>query len=187
MLALTNTQAAASASEAVQSLRLWRRQHNRALELGLQLPDPLILVKALDGIMQTLLSRNSQATFRVNAFRMQQQVDVRPTSATLGHLYDLLLSEADQMLYGQPPEADMLASRDSVGSVKAMQASPTPNNKPIPLPVHVAFGEPIPDVGWPLPAGLCMIGLECLTFRNGAGSVQATSTLVLTVPIAKLV
>ena len=130
LLALTNTQAAASASEAAQSLRMWRRQHNRALELGLQLPDPLILVKALDGITQTLLSRKSQATFRVNAFRTQHQVDVRPTSATLGHLYDVLLSEADQMLYGQPPEADMLESRDSAGSVKATQASPTPNNKP---------------------------------------------------------
>ena len=118
---LTNTSAASSAAQAVQKLRHWKRQQTRALELGLTLPDPLILVKALDVVMSELWSSFPQASFRMSAFRMQEQIDVRPTMTTLEHFYDLLLSEADQMVYGRSGESQ---DKDSKAAVKMLQQTP---------------------------------------------------------------
>ena len=84
LMELTSKKSAASPLIAVQQLRLWKRQKNRALELGLALPDPLILVRAVDNIMRDLLGRHQEASFRVSAFRMQHQLDVRPTLASGG-------------------------------------------------------------------------------------------------------
>lgn len=133
LIELTSTTPASSAEEAISMLRMWRRQQNRALELSVQLPDPLLLVKALDTIMSSLLRSNAQATFRINSFRLQHQVDVRPTVTSLGHLYDMLLSEADQMMYSTTPEGKSGDNTASDGaSVKALAgAAATSPSKPI--------------------------------------------------------
>lgn len=131
LVELTKTTPAISPQAALDSLRMWRRQQNRALELKIQLPDPLLLVKALDTIMSTLLRTNAQATFRINSFRMQHQIDVRPSVASIGHLYDLLLSEADQMLYGVTPGPLDDGPENEVAAVKAIGGPPTsPSPKP---------------------------------------------------------
>ena len=115
---LTTTSPATTASQAVQRLRHWKRQQTRAGELGLTLPDPLIMVKALDSIMVDLWNQHPQASFRVSAFRMHQQIDVRPTMESLENLYDLLLAEADQMVYGKAGE---VGEKDQKPSVKMLQ------------------------------------------------------------------
>lgn len=125
LIELTSTTPANSAVEAISKLRMWKRQQNRATELGVQLPDPLLLVKALDTIMSQLLRASAQATFRINSFRLQHQVDVRPTVTSLGHLYDMLLSEADQMMYGAIPDGALVDPSGADGaSVKAVAGSP---------------------------------------------------------------
>ena len=68
-------------TEAVEQLRLWRRQVLRAKELQVVLPDATL----------------DQASFRVSAFRMSYQVDVQPCETTVGYLYDILMAEAEQM------------------------------------------------------------------------------------------
>lgn len=47
---LTGTRAAATPSEAVGSLRLWKRQAQRAAELHATMPDPVLQVRALTNI-----------------------------------------------------------------------------------------------------------------------------------------
>ena len=122
LMELTSTKSAASPLVAVQQLRLWKRQKNRALELGLALPDLLILVRAaVDNIMRDLLGRHQEASFRVSAFRMQHQLDVRPTLESLAHFHDLLLAEADQMLYGRTEEEE--EKTQSTPAVKAMTSA----------------------------------------------------------------
>ena len=119
---LTTTSPASTASQAVQRLRQWKRQQTRASELGLTLPDPLIMVKALDAIMVDLWPQHPQASFRVSAFRMHQQIDVRPTMASLENLYDLLLAEADQMVYGKTGD---VGEKEQKPSVKMLQQQPS--------------------------------------------------------------
>ena len=118
---LTATTQAVSPTQAVQKLRHWKRQQTRALELGLTLPDPLIMVKALDVVMKDLWALYPQASFRLPAFRMQHQIDVRPTMTSLGLFYDLLLAEADQMVYGKTTENP---EEDQPAAVKALQQQP---------------------------------------------------------------
>ena len=119
LAAITQTTPAKSALEAAESLRMWRRQVSRAMELEATLPDCTLQVRALDQIMSEVLSRDAQASFRVSTFRFQHAVDVQPSDATVGNLYDILLSEADQMVHGKL-QADGMAQEQP--TVKVLMA-----------------------------------------------------------------
>ena len=80
LAAITRTTPAKSALEAAESLRMWRRQVSRAMELEATLPDCTLQVRALDHIMSEVLSRDAQASFRVSTFRFQRAVDVFTSS-----------------------------------------------------------------------------------------------------------
>ena len=71
LAAITQTKVVGSAMQAAESLRLWKRQVIRAGELQATLPDPTLQVRALDTIMEELLAKDSQASFRVSSFRMR--------------------------------------------------------------------------------------------------------------------
>eukprot|EP00435_Cladocopium_sp_Y103_P074379 s159_g48.t1 len=66
---LAATTAAKDAVSAASTLRLWKRQRARALEVGASLPDLMIQVKALDTIVMNVLHKQPQASFRVSTFR----------------------------------------------------------------------------------------------------------------------
>ena len=104
---LTGTKPAGSPAEAVEKLRLWRRQLLRAIELQAMLPDPILQVKALDTVMQELLKRDAQASFRISAYRLQHQVDVRPDAAGVQKFFELLLAEADLMQHARQEDWDV--------------------------------------------------------------------------------
>ena len=119
--ALTTTRPAAGAAEAVDMLRLWRRQLLRAQELGVARPDPVLLIRALDVVMRQLLLADSQSSFRVSAFRMEKRVDVQPTEAVVLTFHDLLLSEAELMVHETVAVVDAPESKGSEApAVKAM-------------------------------------------------------------------
>ena len=69
-VAWTTTQPGGTYLEASTSLRMWQRHYSRAEELGATVPDPTLMVGALDKIMRKLLQGNQQANFRSSAFRM---------------------------------------------------------------------------------------------------------------------
>ena len=83
------------------------------------LPDPTLQVKALDGIMAEVLRQDPQANFRVQTFRLQNEVDIRPTENVVDHLYDMLLAEADGMLYNKAQSLNM--GSEEKPAIKAVQ------------------------------------------------------------------
>ena len=120
---LTATKEAQTPSEAVESLRLWKRQVKRAHELQALLPDPVLQVRALLTIMNQLLNQDAQASFRVSAYRMENGIDTAPTQEEASLFYDLLLAEAELMVTSK--DCVMVADgEDKMPAIKAMQESP---------------------------------------------------------------
>ena len=97
--ALVNVEAAGTAGQAVERLRLWKRRQLRAQELQATLPDPSIMIRALTQIIENLLPSAPQAQFRIQAFRMQSRLDVQPTEENLESYYQFLLAEAETLAH----------------------------------------------------------------------------------------
>ena len=120
---LVATKAAQAPSEAVEALRLWKRQSKRAMELKASLPDPVLQVKALMTIMEQLLSHDAQASFRVSAHRMEHGIDTAPSQTDVSMFYDLLLAEAEHMTANHDDDTAIIQDTKRP-TIKAMQASP---------------------------------------------------------------
>ena len=131
---LTSTSVAQTPQAAVQSLRLWKRQAQRARELKAALPDPILQAKALTTIMEEMLAKDPQAAFRVNSHRMTNGIDVAPTEDDIDLFYNLLMAEAELMSTSNPADptsSETVASRHG-SHVKAMQASPNKSKDAMP-------------------------------------------------------
>ena len=119
---LTVTSAASSAIDASTRLRMWRRHRSRAIELGASLPDVLLQVRALDVIVQGVLKQHPQSQFRVASYRMEANIDERPTDETLAQFLELLTAEMDTLQTGTT-EASGTGGEKSGPSVKMIKAS----------------------------------------------------------------
>lgn len=84
------------------------------------MPDAVLQVRALTAIMEGLLAKDSQASFRVSSHRMANGIDVAPTEEDIGLFYDLLLAEAEYMVTSTATQAD-LGTSDNKPQVKALQ------------------------------------------------------------------
>ena len=152
---LSVMQSAKTAKEAVESLRRWRRRQLRALELHASLPDPSIMVKGLTTLCAEILMLAPQASFRLSTFRLQQRLDINPTTDSLDAYYQMLLAEMEHLSLS--PESTTTAlggSRSSApdtpsgAKVKALKpGSPTPGG----TSVCRAWGT----------EGGCRFGREC--------------------------
>ena len=112
------------ASQAVEDLRLWfKRQVLHCKELKLALPDGMLRIQALDKIMEGLLRRDAQASFRISTFRLQRKIDIRPEEETLENFFDLLLAEAEYVMRGQAKEEGVGQSGEQPG-IKSMNMPP---------------------------------------------------------------
>ena len=111
---------AKTALGASESLRQWQRQLLRAQELGLQVPDPLLLVGSLTEVMKLVLGKDPQASFRVNTFRMNNMVDVAPTQATTQSYLQLLVAEADYLHHSTAVKTPTTSTPDANPKLKAM-------------------------------------------------------------------
>lgn len=87
--ALASTMPGTSAATAATQLRMWKRQRMRALELGAALPDLMLQVQAIERIGSGVLNKHPQSVFRVSSFRMDVNLDERPTEATLLQFHEL--------------------------------------------------------------------------------------------------
>ena len=144
LASLTGTTPADNAVDGASALRLWRRQALRARELGVTLPDPTLQVRALDTVMSKLLQADPQATFRVQAFRLREEVDVKPNQLTVDKLFEMLQAECDQMLHSR--------------SVPAMKSEEKPLVKLFSSPSKP--GEGTPCRWWGTEYG-CRAGKSC--------------------------
>ena len=97
--ALESPTAATNPTEAVDVLRRWSRWLRRAGDVGLQPPDPSILLKGLDSLVKKPLGDSMEISFRVNMLRYTLEVDMKPTQAAVVELHQALLSEFEQVAF----------------------------------------------------------------------------------------
>ena len=122
---LTVTSAAVSAMEASNKLRMWRRHRGRALELGATLPDVLLQVRALDVIVQGVLKQHPQTQFRVASYRMEANIDERPTDESLAQFLELLTAEMDTLQTGSTDLSKSPGDKPTNAAVKSMMTTST--------------------------------------------------------------
>ena len=113
---LENPPQATTAAEAVTSLRRWSRK-----DLGIQCPDPSVLLRGLDLMCAKPLQESSEISFRINRLRYNLEIDVRPTENGVKDLHQALVSELEQIAY-----RGSTASSSKVPFVKAIAATSPP-------------------------------------------------------------
>ena len=127
------------------ALHKWERLFRRCRELGLQAPDPSLLIRALDGLGRIINNKSHQAGFRLSSFRHEQQLDVCPTEAKALHYCQLLTAELETLLlaYQDSGKQQRLAVLQ-VPSGKEGKEAPSPKtpNPKAAVPKHASKATP---------------------------------------------
>lgn len=117
--------------------RTWRRWLQRAEELRLTLPDPLILMQVLGRIMDSLSKLGgSQVAYRVSSVRQELLVDLRPELQSIKDLSEYLQAEMEDLsLMVVAPKTSATtsstpSSQTAAPVVKAMHSSQGQDEKP---------------------------------------------------------
>ena len=104
-----------SPGEACAGVRSWRRFYTRTKEIDATVPDPIILLKALEPAVQLVSQLDAQATFRLAQSRAQLQVDARPEESSVWNYSECLLAELEslRLVHGTTPAVKMLGTRST--------------------------------------------------------------------------
>ena len=94
-------QQAKSSAEAQQILRNWARWEARAREIGLILPDPSILVRALTAVMSQIMATNQDLAFKMNVARQALRLEQSPTLDKVMAHHRHALAEVDSLVINQ--------------------------------------------------------------------------------------
>ena len=106
-----------SPSEACAAIRSWRRFYTRTKEIEATVPDPIILLRALEPAVQLVSQLDAQATFRLAQSRAQLQVDARPEELTVWKYSECLLAELESLRLVQ---GFVTTSKTGTPNVKAL-------------------------------------------------------------------
>lgn len=97
--------------DAITGLRKWMRWKKRAVDMGLVLPDPSVLLRGLDKLVGKVVSSYPTLQFRINLTRTTLMVDAVPTMTGIEQLAECIMAELDQVSYAkkkatalQPPK-----------------------------------------------------------------------------------
>ena len=121
---LTSISAGKDLNEMSSALRTWRRFFKRAVEINTTLPDPTLLLKALDNPSAAISKVDAQAAFRLAQTRSQLGVDEAPSQETIWRFSQCVLAEIEtlQLLNGTSasgPATEMVGNQQEVGQVAA--------------------------------------------------------------------
>ena len=121
---LTNLGHAKTASDVVNALRAWSRCHARAVSMGVMVPDPALILRGVDSLVDPLSRKasNAQVAFRLSVARNQLEIDHRPSMASVIEYMRVLQSEWEQVSVsgqeaasGQPKVARMETDQGNAG------------------------------------------------------------------------
>ena len=131
-------------------------------------------------VMEDLLAKDSQASFRVSSHRMTNGIDNAPMEEDI-QLYDLLLAEAEQMVTNHEAFGSTATTSNTTGkpTIKAVQGSPG-NSKQRDTTCHWWGTEGGCRQG--KSASLLMIGKQSKTRPIAVGCVPAQPTAKQSVP-----
>ena len=107
-----------SPNDACAAVRSWRRFYTRTKEIEATVPDPIILLRALEPAVQLVSQLDAQATFRLAQSRAQLQVDARPEELTVWKYSECLLAELESLRLVQGSLASL---KSGTPNVKALQ------------------------------------------------------------------
>lgn len=97
---LTDLKTSGTMAEVASNLRQWRRWWNRAQELAVMLPDPVILAGVLTKTSDYIAKTGAQAAYRLAACRQQLNIDTRPTTDAIKTFAELLQAESEELAHG---------------------------------------------------------------------------------------
>ena len=113
-----------SIHEVLGALRLWRRQLLRAEELGVTLPDGLILMTAMQKVADALVKLGgTQISYRISTVRQQLAVDIRPMVGNVKEFSEYLQAEAEDLALahgGGRTTSGTTTSSSTLTSLKAL-------------------------------------------------------------------
>ena len=97
---LTNLGSAKSAADIVSALRAWSRCHARAVSMGVIIPDPALILRGVDALVDPLSRKasNAQVAFRLSTARNQLEIDHRPNMTSVIEYMRVLQSEWSRFL-----------------------------------------------------------------------------------------
>ena len=108
------------------TLRTWRRFCKRTGEIGASLPDPTVLLRALEEPMQWISRSDAQAIFRVSQTRAMLEVDSKPSLPAVWSFSECLLAELDSLLLvDSTAETGKEQSTSKTPAVKMVQGPTT--------------------------------------------------------------
>lgn len=121
---LETPQECSSLSEAVQGLRRWSRWRRRASHLGVQEPDPFLLLKGLNRLTRKPLEQHRDLSFRISLARSTLQVDSTPTSRSVTSFALHLIAEFEQVVYheSQTSKKPTPAPKEKALKLKRLEA-----------------------------------------------------------------
>ena len=135
---MTDQKMAQTPSELASNLRQWIRLLSRSEELGLVLPDPMVLAGVLGKFSDSLSKQGTQVGFRLASTRQQLQMDCRPTLADVKTFAEYLLAESEDLTVnvqvnvgnGGPtkPSVKSLELPDQTGKDESKPQGPQPVN-----------------------------------------------------------
>ena len=114
---------ASGVGEAIAGLRKWLRWKKRALDMGLVLPDPSVLLRGLDRLVGKVIGNHPILQFRINLTRTTLMIDAVPTMQGIEQLAECIMAELDQVSYAKKKSAALQPPK-----VKRMEEAGRNNN-----------------------------------------------------------
>ena len=108
-------------TEVIATLRRWRRNLTRAIEMGVSPPDASVLLKGIEVIIGGVLKRYPDTSFRLALARNDLQLQSRPTQDTVLRYFDHALAELQQ---AAPARSKAQAASDDPPRLRAADVQP---------------------------------------------------------------
>ncbi|CAE7666784.1 unnamed protein product [Symbiodinium pilosum] len=123
---LTTPEVATNLDSGVTLARKWIRLFRRGKELQVILPDPQLLVRGLDRLISKVLAEGktqSSSTFRIASFKLERQLDYKPTESGVLDFAQMILGELEAAVLALAPApvpkvAAFQEAQDVDGNVK---------------------------------------------------------------------
>jgi hypothetical protein len=97
---IQNPESCYNQEKALNNLKMWKRRIERAKELKASIPDPVILLNALDTITYNAVHKDQRRLFRVNAAREALSVDTITTEEGVQKIALLIEGEIEDAITG---------------------------------------------------------------------------------------
>ena len=99
---ITNPEVCWNEEKTLEEIRTWNRRIARAKELKLVIPDPSVLLSALDNMTEKVLKKDARKVFRIESLREQIKVDVTPSYKAVEDLTTFIEAELEEASNSTP-------------------------------------------------------------------------------------